>query len=234
MLPNVPAYIAVAFGLTTLLTLAFFYWAIRNATAEPTRRLANRVGIGLISWLLVQAAITFTGIYTVPTAPPKIVLFGILPTVGVIIFLLLTPAGRRFMDSLPLQYLTWLHVVRILVEVVLLGLFLHRAVPDLMTFEGRNVDILSGLTAPVVAWFGFQRGQPRRGLLLLWNGLCLALLANVVVIAFLSAPTPLQQFAFEQPNIAIGYVPFSWLPTFVVPMVLFSHLAALRRLWWRA
>jgi len=37
--------------------------------------------------------------------------------------------------------------------------------------------------------------------------------------------------AFDQPNIAVLYFPFSWLPTYVVPVVLFCHLAALRKLY---
>lgn len=36
------------------------------------------------------------------------------------------------------------NVVSIPVEIVLLLLYLHLAVPRLMTFEGGNIDILSG------------------------------------------------------------------------------------------
>ncbi|HZF66041.1 MAG TPA: hypothetical protein VEZ55_16225, partial [Chitinophagaceae bacterium] len=67
-------------------------------------------------------------------------------------------------------------------------------------------------------------------LLLLWNFLCLALLLIIVVNALFSAPSPFQKFAFEQPNIAIFHFPFSWLPTFIVPIVLFSHLTLIRQL----
>lgn len=63
-----------------------------------------------------------------------------------------------------------------------------------------------------------------------WNFLGLALLIVIVVLAVLSAKTPLQQFAFDRPNIAVAYFPFNWLPSVVVPIVLLSHLAALRQL----
>ncbi|HEX8427561.1 hypothetical protein [Hymenobacter sp.] len=43
-------------------------------------------------------------------------------------------------------------------------------------------------------------------------------------------PTPLQQLAFEQPNVAVMQFPFVWLPIFVVPVVAFTHVVALRRL----
>jgi hypothetical protein len=59
----------------------------------------------------------------------------------------------------------------------------------------------------------------------IWNWICLALLLNIVVRAVLSAPSPIQQFAFDQPNIAILHFPFVFLPGFIVPAVLFCHLA---------
>jgi hypothetical protein len=40
----------------------------------------------------------------------------------------------------------------------------------------------------------------------------------------------LQKFAFDQPNIALGNFPFLLLPAFVVPIVMLSHIAAIRNL----
>jgi len=116
------------------------------------------------------------------------------------------------------------------VELMLLWLFMHKAVPQLMTFEGRNFDILSGLSAPFIYYFGFVKKSLGKPVILIWNFICLGLLLNIVVNAVLSVPTPLQQFAFDQPNIAILYFPFVWLPCCVVPIVLLSHLAVIRQL----
>jgi len=99
-----------------------------------------------------------------------------------------------------------------------------------MTFEGRNFDILAGLSTPFIAYFGFTKKTIGRKFLLAWNIICLLLLLNIVVNAILSAPFVFQQFAFDQPNIAILYFPFVWLPGFIVPVVLFSHLVLIRRL----
>jgi hypothetical protein len=99
-----------------------------------------------------------------------------------------------------------------------------------MTFEGRNFDILSGLTAPIIFWLVFRQGKINRLLLLVWNFLALGLLINIVVNAFLSFPFAFQQFAFDQPNRAVLYFPFVWLPTVVVPLVLFCHLASIWQL----
>jgi hypothetical protein len=99
-----------------------------------------------------------------------------------------------------------------------------------MTFEGRNFDILAGITAPFVAYVGITKGKLNKSVLLIWNILCLGLLLNIVINALLSAPSPIQQFAFDQPNVAILNFPYSWLPTCIVPIVLFAHLAAIRQL----
>ncbi|WP_379969121.1 hypothetical protein [Epilithonimonas sp. UC225_85] len=232
MIPNLPIYISVVFVLTTLATLFLFIRTVRSSGFEATRKKSGLILIGLTAWLILQAALTLNGFYNknLLSLPPKLMLFGILPAVLVIILLFLIPKGRDFIDSLPIKNITYLNVVRIPVEIVLLWLFISKAVPELMTFEGRNFDILSGISAPVIAYFVFTKKNLSRNILLIWNFICLGFLVNIVINALLSAPFPLQQFAFDQPNIAIINFPFSWLPTFIVPIVLFGHLVSIRQL----
>ncbi len=232
MIDNLPIYIPLTFGLTTVGTLLLFIWTIKHANAETTSKKATIILLGLVFWLIIQAVVTLQNTYNTHTQlfPPKIILMGILPTILIILFLFATTNGRQFIDSLPLKNLTYLNIVRVPVEIVLFWLFLHKAVPELMTFEGRNFDILAGLTAPIIAYFGLTKAKISRKAVLLWNVVCLGLLLNIVVNAMLAAPSPIQKFAFDQPNVAILYFPFSWLPTFVVPVVLFGHLVSIRQL----
>lgn len=216
-----PLSLRVAFGATTALALGLFYVATRRSRAALAL---------LLGWVLLQGAVGLSGFYTVTTtAPPRLgLLLG--PPLLATGLLLATARGRRWVQGLRLEVLTLLHVVRIPVELVLLGLFLHKAVPRIMTFEGRNWDILVGLTAPVVYYLAFRSQQLGRRGLLVWNGLGLASLLNIVGTAMLSVPTPFQQFAFDQPNVGILYFPFVWLPGCVVPLVLLAHLTAIRQL----
>ena len=232
MIDNLPTYISLTFGLTTIATLLFFIWTIRNSNSELTRKKAMPIFIGLTIWLIIQAVLTLKNIYNSDTNTflPKIMLIGILPTILVIILLFATSKGRQFIDSLPLKNLTYLNIVRMPVEIVLYWLFLNKAIPELMTFEGRNFDIIAGITAPIIAYFGLSKTKLNRQIILLWNFICLGLLINIVMNALLSAPSPIQIFAFDQPNIAILNFPFSWLPTFIVPIVLFGHLFSIRQL----
>ncbi|MEP6948049.1 MAG: hypothetical protein ABI863_02185 [Ginsengibacter sp.] len=184
-------------------------------------------------WLIVQTVIGLSGFYTITdTLPPRFLIL-ILPPLLFIIALFVTSKGRKYIDSLDATSLTILHIIRIPVELVLFWLFIHKAVPKLLTFEGRNFDILSGLTAPLIFYFGFIRKQVGKKIILVWNIICLGLLFNIVAIAVLSAPFPFQRLAFDQPNIAVLYFPFIWLPCCVVPLVLLSHLATIRQLLYR-
>jgi uncharacterized membrane protein len=232
MLKNIPLNIAINFGFTTLATLILFYTILRKSHSVKVQQNANSIGIGLIIWLIIQAVLTLKNVYNTDNEamPPKILVFGILPQLILIVGLFISSKGRHFIDSLPLKFIIWLNIVRIPVEIVLYWLFLNKAVPELMTFTGRNFDILAGITAPFLAYFGFKIRVPNRYLLLAWNILGLILLFNIVFLALFSAITPFQKFAFEQPNIAIVNFPFSWLPTFIVPVVLFGHLVSIRRL----
>ncbi len=232
MIEKLPLYISFTFGITSLLALAFFIWTVKNSRREKTKNKAFPILIGLTVWLCIQALLGWFHFYSlsINSLPPRIVLTGIFPAFVVILLLFTSPRGKRFVDSLPIKNLTYLNLVRIPVEIVLYWLFVYGAVPELMTFEGRNFDILAGISAPLIAYFGFASGTIKRKLILSWNFIALALLLNIVINALFAAPSPIQKFAFEQPNIAILYFPFCWLPTFVVPLVLLGHLVSIRQL----
>jgi hypothetical protein len=216
---NLPAYISIVFVLTTLFSMFIF---VKAANGNRT------VLYVLIAWLVLQGVIAYSGFYTNTLGVPPRFTLAPIPTFICMIFLFVTSAGRRFIDSLQLPTLTLLHAVRLPVEIVLFWLFLHKVVPQEMTFEGRNFDIISGVTAPVAAYFA--RRNNNKYILLSWNILCLCLLVNIVVTAMFAAPFAFQRIAFNQPNVAVLYFPYVWLPAFIVPLVLFSHLVAIRKL----
>lgn len=221
MIDSLPLYISLLFVLTTLATLVLY------AKADHFSKVTI---FFTVLWLSVHGLIALSEFYVkADTMPPRLA-FMMVPALLSIIALFTTAKGRRYVDQLDVKWLTWLHVVRVPVEIVLLLLFLHHQVPQIMTFEGKNFDILSGLTAPVIAWFGYHQVKWSKKLLLIWNFICLALLFNIVITAALSAPFPMQQFGFEQPNVGVLYFPFVWLPGYIVPMVLLSHLVSIRRL----
>jgi len=227
MIEGLPLYIPAVFFLTTLLTVWFLFSAAKQAGEGTT---AYRIFVFAFPfWMLLTGYLATTEFYRYPEAmPPRVAAFGVLPS---ILFIgLFFVVFRGFIGKLPLKTLTLLHVVRIPVELVLLWLYKAGQVPVHMTFEGWNFDILSGITAVLVYFLAFRNYKINPWPLIAWNLLALGLLANIVTIAVLSFRSPMQQLAFEQPNVGVTYLPFIWLPAIVVPAVLFSHLAALFQL----
>jgi hypothetical protein len=219
---QLPFYISLVFIPATFYSV-FMFW---KATGF------SKTSIIVISlWMLLQGIAGYSLFYTHTKGLPPRFLLLIGPALIAIIVLFTTGKGRAYLDKLHTPSLILMNVVRIPVELVLYWLFVQKTVPQVMTFEGNNLDILSGLTAPLI-WYLTRRQQNGR-LLLAWNIICLALLVNIVTRAVLAAPFQFQQIAFDQPNTGVLYFPFVWLPGVIVPLVLLGHLVMIRKLVYR-
>ena len=223
---NPPLWLSLFFGGILIITFAVFYTALRKAA--PTK--AGFILLGMILWLTVLLVLAQRQFFLNIDAMPPRFLLTIVPPLLVILGLFLTKPGRAFLDQLPLQTLTFLNTIRIPVELTLYGLFVFQQIPEVMTFEGRNFDILAGITAPLAGYWASKNRPADHRKLLLWNLLALVLLINIVVHAIVSAPIPFQQLAFEQPNVGVLKFPFVGLPGLVVPLVLLGHLVSIRQL----
>lgn len=217
---QLPYSVSIIFGVSAILSGFFIYKASHFDT---------KTGIFLLLYVLFQGILGFFHFYEeIEAIPPRFPLL-LVPAFVVIGLIFFTQKGKKYIDSLDVSTLTILHIVRIPVEIGLFWLYIHKAIPQLMTFEGRNVDILAGISAPIIYYLFFVKKKINERILLIWNVICLLFLANIVIHAILSTPTFVQQFAFEQPNIAIFYFPFHLLPSFIVPVVLFAHLVAIKK-----
>ncbi len=153
MIEGLPLYVSVVFFLTTLLTVWFLFSAARRAGDGTT---AYRIFVFAVPfWMLLTGYLATTNFYRYAEAmPPRLVAFAVLPTV---LFIgLYFVFFSSFLRHLPLRTLTLLHVVRVPVELVLFWLYKGRQVPEHMTFEGWNFDILS---ASLPFWFIFWRSE---------------------------------------------------------------------------
>ena len=218
---NLPFYILPVFVITTLITLLVLYKSVNYSKSTI---------IITIIWLAIQSVISLSGFYTITNVmPPRFSLL-LIPPVILIISLFLSKTGKQYIDTANIKILTLVHVIRIPVELVLYWLYLQKTIPEIMTYEGQNFDIICGISAPIIYYFGYVKKILNSKVLLAWNIACMLLLLNIVITALLSAPFPIQKFAFNQPNIALLYFPFTWLPGLVVPIVLFAHVASVTQL----
>ncbi|MGV3503245.1 MAG: hypothetical protein ACO1O1_06020 [Adhaeribacter sp.] len=184
----------------------------------------------LLAWAAVTGLLGWSGFYRQGFDMPPRFLLLVGPGIALTLLLLLTARGRVFLDKMDIPDLTLLQAVRIPVEITLWQLYGASLVPQIMTFEGRNFDILTGLSALLMYYLVLRRKTLGPTWLLAWNFLGLLLLFNIMAIAILSLETPFQRFGLEQPNVGVTYFPFVWLPGIIVPAALFSHLVSIRAL----
>lgn len=203
--------------------------AARRAGFPHASRLAFGVAAAAVAWLALAAGLAGAGLLSrYDMAPPRVAL---LPLAFLASMLLLSRTGTfaRLLGGAPREWPIALQSFRLPVELLLWVLFQEGRIPERMTFGGWNLDILVGLSAPVVAW-AVWRGRMSKPAVAAWNVAGLGLLANIVVIALRSAPGPLNAGWGGVPNTAIAEVPFVWLPAFLVPLAVFGHVASLRQL----
>ena len=226
MVEGLPPYVSPIFLLALAGSVGGLIYAVRKAS--PSSQPAFIVACGLFVWMLTQAILGYTGFYRhFESIPPRMTL-ALMPPLAVIVALIVLQSGKAVM-SLPLHTLTLIHVIRVPVELVFLWLYQNGQVSPLMTFEGRNFDLLSGLTAPIFGWMALRPAVFRKSLIV-WNSVAAVLVVNVVVHGVLAMPTPFQLLSFDAPNLAVAFFPFIWLPSVIVPIVLFCHAASLRQL----
>ena len=114
-------------------------------------------------------------------------------------------------------------------ELILWALFLEGVIGKQMTFEGRNFDVLVGITAVPVAYLIASGKLKSKAAMMTWNIFGLIMLANIVSVAILSTPLPFRVFTEGPANTVIAYFPFVWLPGFVVPVAFAMHLFSIRK-----
>jgi hypothetical protein len=145
------------------------------------------------------------------------------------IFALLPKQINRMIEKRNSILSTFLHTIRIPMEIVLFYLFTYKMLPELMTFEGRNFDILVGLSAPIIGFMMIRQKISKQGLLI-WNIIGLCFISFIFVNGLLSAELPFQQFGFDQPNRAVTFFPYILLPAVVVPIVMYTHITDIIKL----
>ncbi|WP_156180335.1 hypothetical protein [Rufibacter radiotolerans] len=225
----------VGFAALTLLCLYLIVAGTRQTflrmglSAQAAAKRTWVVGAVLTGWLAVTSFMALSGFMGNFSRAPVNMLPALLPPLLAVLVLTFHPRTQDFIRHLPAKGLLALQAFRIPVEIFLWCLFLANALPERLTFEGHNWDVLSGLAGPVFAVLCYGNGRRNHLLASLYHLVGLALLLNIVVMSVLSLPTPFQQF-FDKPGADILVTfPFMVLPTFLVPLAYTLHFFSLRK-----
>lgn len=226
---DLPSSLTFGFIATTLIFYVLFLFTMLSGTERVQKRV-HMIALVLLAWMIFQSTLALNGWYMKRDAVPPHMVFPVAVTFSLMILAFATSRGRRFIDGLSPFTLTIIHAIRIPVEISLYWLAFYKQVPWSMTFYGHNFDLIFGITAPLIAWFGVKKKKISPLVQRVWHIGGLISLAIIIVTAFGAAPSPLQAWDFQQPNYAVLHFPFIWLPSVIVPLVIFSHLALLRNL----
>jgi hypothetical protein len=223
----------LGFILLTLVSLFLIYIQLKKSSAhlgaEVQKAILRKYSIGLSLWFLLISTLAFLGVFANFAAiPPRLPIALVFPMIVLIIILIRSKNLDSILAHTPPQWLLNIQFFRFFVEILLWFLFLAQQLPERMTFEGYNFDILAGITGPIFAYLCFANQQHKKWLAIIWNIAGLLLLLNIVSIALLSMPTPLQ--VFPEDNTIVGSFPVALLPTILVPIAYYMHLLSLRQL----
>jgi len=220
MIEGLPSWIELTFLVAFLTTIILFYYS----NGKP-----KLLTLMICIWAIVHSCLAYSLFYLDFQSTPPRFAFVLIPAIALIIYGLLPKQRKWVLKNRNIEVSTFLHSIRFLVEVVLFGLFTNKMIPELMTYEGRNYDIIMGITSLIVG-FLYLKNKISQQILLLWNFVGLFLIVFIFINGILSAPFPFQQFGFEQPNEGVGYFPFILLPAVIVPIVIWTHFTDIFKL----
>jgi hypothetical protein len=233
---NVSLYITLFFLIiVALIVYGVFYtlnYAFNKSKYSAKQKVISFIAIALLlgGWMSVSAAIAVRGsLLDFQTLPPR-VLVVIIPTALAISYISLSERVNSILKLIPKSWLINAQSLRILVEIFLWLMYRSGTIPVQMTLEGRNFDILIGLSAPFIAYFCFTKKSWPNITALLWNAAGLLLLTNILVIAILSTPSPMRKFFNEPSNTMIAYFPYIWLPALIVPFAYLLHILSIKQI----
>lgn len=236
---NTPLYIItqIGFAVTTFLFFGLVLKVLRNGLAQSTiaaesqRKIFRNVIIGLVLWMVVLSTLSIIGFFSDFSGfPPRFVIIVAVPMITLVWVLLISKTTKQLLTHIPPRTIINLQVFRVFVEILLWMLFIQNLLPVQMTFEGRNFDIIAGITAPLITYLAYSKNLLSRNMVIAWNILCLGLLLNIVLTAIFSMPTSFRYFMNEPTSAIVTQFPLIWLPGFLVPLAYGLHFLSIRQL----
>lgn len=195
------------------------------------QRIKQQFIIAIVAWTALISILAWTQFFAnFSSVPPRFFVVLLIPLSTAILLSLFSGTLAEILRQIPPQRLIYIQSFRILVEVLIWLLFIQELLPIQMTFEGMNFDVLTGLTAPFVAYLCFQKKAWPKWVAIAWNIMGLILVFTIVTIAILSFPTPFRYFMNEPANRIVAQFPFVWLPGILVTVAYSMHFFSLKQL----
>ena len=197
--------------------------AITMMPMSPLQKLTTVTIAGL--WIGLAVALATTGIYAVTATPvPAVGVMVALPLIVIGIATLLSARMRETLLALPVPLLLGLNALRILPGAFILLLASQGKLSGPFPQSAGWGDIIVGVIAIPLLLAAARNFAGSRRALLAWNILGTLDLLEAVAPGVLSAPgSPLQIFGGAVGSTAMWSLPWSSIPTLLVPFYFITH-----------
>lgn len=221
----------------SIICVVLIYGGLQSALAKSTftpqkqKRIARQFILGVLGWALLVSFLAWIQFFAEFSAiPPRFIIVLLVPLLTILGLTIFSSDLAEILRHVPPAHLVYIQSFRIVVELLIWLLFLQDLLPIQMTFEGYNFDVLTGLTAPIVAYFCFVKKQWPRWVAIAWNFTGLVLVFTIITISVFSFPTPFRYFMNEPANRIVAQFPFVWLPAILVTIAYSMHFFSLKQL----
>lgn len=226
--------LSFCFVTLTLITVGFLliigFKAI-NATSAKKNTPKFILTMSLMAWQVYIMLLSSTPFLQDYSFPPRFALAFILPSFLFTGVFLSRSRNKKWIQSIPEQWLIYFQSFRILVETLFVlalaeGIFNYH-----VTIEGYNFDLIFALTAPLIGLLVFRFKILPRRVLKWWNCAGLVVFASIIFVFMTciyvpewyggsNALIPMQAFTY----------PYVLIAGFLMPAAVFLHVLSLLQL----
>jgi hypothetical protein len=231
-------------ALAVAVALLFAFGAIASSKTDIERRSARRALLGLVAVFAISGVLAASGVLATVRRPPPFMPL-VLSCVVLASIAARSGVGARMAERLPLWALVGSQAFRFPLELVMRRAADEGTMPVEMSFGGYNFDVITGVSALLLATVLFASratvplrsdsanvaGSERVALtaIAIWNVVGVVLLTVIVGVAIAALPW-FAAFGPTHVNEWVLHFPFVWLACVLVPAALFGHLVVFRRL----
>lgn len=207
---------------------SFISWLIDNGIPFLHMRrldtgMRNKVLIALMIWIAAAVFIGASGFAAKLTPPaPQAILFGLV--LLLFIFFAISSGFRHWIMSVDIRSLVLIHVSRF-VGIYFLMLYAEGRLPYDFAVPGGWGDIVVASGAVALAAFCPKEGKKGRIFYLIWNT------SGLVDILFVVATAASLAMANPESMSELLKLPLWLLPSFLVPVIIFTHIIVFVRLY---
>lgn len=179
-------------------------------------------------YLTYVSIMSWNGVFSTNTLPPKIILFTTLP---LFLFFLLVVSRleiyKTILRNVSFESLVRVHIFR-LIGIFFLILHAHGAIPREFAYIAGIGDIATAVSSIFVAKAITTKKPYAKVLTILWNTFGILDIVAVLVTAIIT--TKLSIETGSQNILALTYFPFCLIPSFAAATIIFLHVSLFRKL----